>query len=1072
MDSYNLKSSCGSFSASIKRFLALFMAFSMAVYPLHSIAQDPAVVGREAQSHGKDLVEEYNNNPPSFDPSSGVMTLPNATINVNELFPGTSSTSGHTMDQFLPADSTIDIEKLKGISDDGEDMDELGLHNRASLFDDANSPDPTTTGAAYKVMIDMSNRSRPDLSDDPVFNLTKDIFANIDEISAEFGDCTQNTTFSEITNTERIPDYKTCERVVDRTTACEVDHIYDAGILKHHSGPYNILPLDNDSINVWIGRIGDNYWGGSCAIYEQVNEFVVVNPDAIRKVTLTYAKWDDYMQIWIGKAGQEQKVWSGPNNNFPPETAGACELSTSWVRNPGTDITQAFLDSISEGDIVRFKIRVSVTGGGEGFARLQIDYDPEKVVVQDIWTPQECIDAAEGFYDGFASGSVTCTSIPNQAAQTGCMTINEVQICNDDLDPSPFPNIPELCEKVYVDVDYDFFKGEYCFTNAQGIETCVQGGTGSRDTCQAYEDDPQCGYIKQSCLDGAQAADGTCYVFEEVWDCGEDVAVDDIESNTEIECAGPIRCMGADCLDPELTQSDSFAQTAALLNAAQFMTQDMNCVEVDGTQDVTCEVFGGEHHECKIAVGGVQDCCDVPTNTSVGTYINAMFQIAKLDTGLMSLENGNAVKSAYQTFREPIAKTISNVTEPFTSYAENISGSTSQLFEPVTQFIDGIKQEIKDAIVNTINDMLGEAATNMGADAATAAAADQAVDQAAQETAGEAIVENIAGAANVLMTVYTAYVVAVMVIQILYECEEDEFTLAAKKDTKSCTHVGSYCADEILGACVEKRESYCCFNSPLSRIINEQLRPQLSRAFGDPENPDCGGLEMTEVASIDWSQVDLSEWTALLSKHDLMPKADMNIASLTGASSDLDVFSNPRPDAEQRALDRIDPSDIDEIRREAAGNQTVDAEGTACVIEGCKEYVTETVPANVSHTYSCPSGYAMNGSQCTRQVASNYSATATYAGLQCAPPWRDWFEYNGNKYCVQGPNPIQWGHPDFQWSLATPYYTYSCPNGGNLSGTTCLRTVTETVPRIETDVYSCDAGWDLNGTNCERVVLQ
>ncbi|WP_436286825.1 conjugal transfer protein TraN [Xenorhabdus poinarii] len=28
-----------------------------------------------------------------------------------------------------------------------------------------------------------------------------------------------------------------------------------------------------------------------------------------------------------------------------------------------------------------------------------------------------------------------------------------------------------------------------------------------------------------------------------------------------------------------------------------------------------------------------------------------------------------------------------------------------------------------------------------------------------------------------------------------------------------------------MSACIEKRKAYCCFNSPLSRIIQEQVRP-------------------------------------------------------------------------------------------------------------------------------------------------------------------------------------------------------------------------------------------------------
>src|SRR5260364_12843 len=34
---------------------------------------------------------------------------------------------------------------------------------------------------------------------------------------------------------------------------------------------------------------------------------------------------------------------------------------------------------------------------------------------------------------------------------------------------------------------------------------------------------------------------------------------------------------------------------------------------------------------------------------------------------------------------------------------------------------------------------------------------------------------------------------------------------------------------DAIGLCIEKRESYCCFNSPLSRMIQEQVRPQLGK---------------------------------------------------------------------------------------------------------------------------------------------------------------------------------------------------------------------------------------------------
>ncbi|MFC1380859.1 MAG: conjugal transfer mating pair stabilization protein TraN [gamma proteobacterium symbiont of Clathrolucina costata] len=933
----------------LKKIICSVLSFTLTVCPLYPYADEISDAGREGQTYAKDIVDGYNQAAPQF--NNNVMTLPSmeqgvfnnndtTTINLNDLFPGTSASSGDDISEYFPAGATPDISVLEGVSSDGDAMDNTGLNFQSELYNDANQPNPSTvTGAAYKVLMDMTTMTKPDLTNDPVLTLTRDTFDNIDAISADFGDCSTSTVFNDITSTERIPDYKTCSRVTDKTATCEVNHIYDAGIVKHHSGPYNIMALDDDSINVWIGQVGDNYWGGWCSVYENVTEFKVINPQAITNVTLNQAIWDDYIQIWIGEPGQEEKIYNGPNQYFPPEIGNPnlwdaiennepfapCELSTSWNVNPNIDLTSRF-QALSPGDVVRFKVRVSVAGGGEGYARLQIDYDRSKAVLQDIWSPQSCIDAAEGLYDGFASGTVECTSLPNDY-QNGCTKVNEVTVCDNDLATPPFPDIPALCEKVQVDVDYDFYKGEICFTAADGSPTCINGGGGDLNTCDELEADPSCGYISQSCLDGAQAQDGTCYVTEEVWDCGEDVQISDVEAETTYECAGPVRCMGSDCLDPEKTQSATFAETAAKLNAAQFMTQDMNCTPITGQQNVNCTVFGGKDYTCKIAVGGVQDCCDVPTNVSTGTYIQALFAMGKLDTSLMALDNGSLVKGAYQTLREPIVNTVTEVTQPFASYIENISGSVTEFFEPVTTFVEELKQQIKDAISDTISDMMGDAAADMGADAATTAAAEGVQDQATEQ-ATNSIIQGASSAASFLMTAYTAYVVAVMVIQMIYECEMSEFELAAKRDTSSCQYVGSYCADDILGMCVEKRESYCCFNSPLSRIINTQIRPQINRPYGDVRNPDCGGIDISEVENIDWSQVDLGEWTALLSQNNLLPDVNaMTLDSLTGSGSDMNLITGDRVDAEQRTQQRLDGLDVDQIRRDAADNTYIDPSG-------------------------------------------------------------------------------------------------------------------------------------------------
>ncbi len=87
-------------------------------------------------------------------------------------------------------------------------------------------------------------------------------------------------------------------------------------MVKHYDGPYNLKSCGEGCTELWIGRVGNDYWSGNCSIYEEYTRVQVSNPDAIVSATLEYAKWDDYMQVWVGKSGQETKVWSGPDGNF------------------------------------------------------------------------------------------------------------------------------------------------------------------------------------------------------------------------------------------------------------------------------------------------------------------------------------------------------------------------------------------------------------------------------------------------------------------------------------------------------------------------------------------------------------------------------------------------------------------------------------------------------------------------------------------------------------------------------------------------------------------------------------
>ncbi|WP_457569186.1 conjugal transfer protein TraN [Desulfurobacterium sp.] len=102
----------------------------------------------------------------------------------------------------------------------------------------------------------------------------------------------------------------------------------------------------------------------------------------------------------------------------------------------------------------------------------------------------------------------------------------------------------------------------------------------------------------------------------------------------------------------------------------------------------------------------------------------------------------------------------------------------------------------------------------------------------------------------------------------LLSCTDDEVKLASYRDAGirdgRCHEVGEYCADKLhlpWGGyiCLQKKRTYCCFNSVLAKVFQEQARQQLGISWGTPEYPNCRGLTPQEFQKVDVSKMDLSE---------------------------------------------------------------------------------------------------------------------------------------------------------------------------------------------------------------------
>jgi len=811
---------------------------------------------------------------------AGAVTLPQVNGSTITLFPGQPNQTQLDFNAVFPGSAggnRADYPNLFG--------NDLGVVNagRAAqtdlLFDDS------ATGAAYQTLRGSVDRSRPDMLNDPLWSQTDDVLDNFEDLAATFADCSIDTRFTEGERRTHVPDIQTCERVADYSGACDIRHAYTIEQILENGSGGSFETCGNGCVLWTVGRA---FPTGPC-YQELTGTMRVLKPEAITSATIENLWYEDYIEgLWID------------GTNYYSHTAGKCENSgspTVWI---GRDVTGYFKRAGEK------RVLLALLQGGE----IRIRFDPSKALVADTWeNDPDCLTLVKAINDGACEGPIQCASMP--ALTNGCIPITGGSICAGDLLPSPVAGISSFCRNITVSAECSgFYQGQMdCWTDAQGVLRCPYNQGGVETDCTALEDDPNCGFLSSSCVKYAQGDSGLCYVFEERWDCGTLHGIPVLERTSTLDCAGPVRCMGEDCLDAAEEQSGDFAKAAAALQAAQMAASDMDC------SSGSCVVFSGEAMECKKAVGGIVNCCTTPDGISLADYLSLVFAVGKIDNALMGLDQGNALRGSWETLRQPVASAWSEVTRSFTSAANSLMGKTAaDATDAAARFsLDAFKQAVMQETARWVAEIFGETAAN-----ALFTVNGGAAFVGGNLQAGTIQLGGLVGTAlSWVMTAYMIYSIAVILIQLIWACEEEEFELGAKRELRSCHDVGSYCKTKVLTACIERRKAYCCFNTPLARILNEQIRPQLSRGWGEADEPDCTGIAVADFGRVDWNRVNLDEWLAILAETGHFPTLDsLNLDAVTGTGSALDV-SGGRPDAAVRSQLRSNGLDSDAARREA-----------------------------------------------------------------------------------------------------------------------------------------------------------
>jgi len=106
----------------------------------------------------------------------------------------------------------------------------------------------------------------------------------------------------------------------------------------------------------------------------------------------------------------------------------------------------------------------------------------------------------------------------------------------------------------------------------------------------------------------------------------------------------------------------------------------------------------------------------------------------------------------------------------------------------------------------------------------------------------------------------------------LARCSAAEKQLGEMKQQGLCHYVGDYEDGDWWNK--KEYKGYCCFSSKLARLTHEDGRPQIGLSWGSGENPNCRGFTEEEFQSLNFEEIDLTEYYEDIENSMVIPDPD------------------------------------------------------------------------------------------------------------------------------------------------------------------------------------------------------
>lgn len=517
-------------------------------------------------------------------------------------------------------------------------------------------------------------------------------------------------------------------------------------------------------------------------------------------------------------------------------------------------------------------------------------------------------------------------------AEWRCTDVRPREIGGFRIGPSPIPGMRELyptgqghqppsslepvCWRAEARYRCHYAIGTLCWETPTGPHCSTTTPEALiRDTCQQYEQHNRCGLLRHRCVEDARGYGGFCYVEERTYRCAESYASNGWYMRTQHRCQGILACAGDQCRDPtirpERFDAQSWYRAMGYLTLAQHILNDQSRprtaivldpppdrLEVgdegvaahDGANGIAeanaqtaasheIRLFTGQPRECRKMLGGTANCCKTAGGQPVAQLYHRIYR-----------------EHERLSHAEIVAST-SDRTPGAWHFLASASPSDQDLRRPLTTLRESILAYMPG----------GRDAHVWGAKRA---------------------ITSPHGGSPELVHVQESFTerARAHMPRLGWYCSRDEWDLATNRQVGNCLTVGSYCKRRIAGMCLDKREAYCCFSSPMSRMIREHLarKAGIDRPFGSAKRPDCSGIIPDDGLGEMLADMPLDEWTGRLAQAGMLPTASdlaaMNADTLTGSGSTL-AGGQYRADVKLRTDARLAAIDGDRARTHIAADQ-------------------------------------------------------------------------------------------------------------------------------------------------------